>query len=145
MTALPRTMTDIAAALRHQLDESERKRDIDRHERESADARNAKLHAENIELRRQVDEARALLISSADDFVRVRRTSFLARAYYESRMLNAQLRLDIETHKRWHLEHGAEAGRLQETIAARDQEIGELTRALDLARAGERCDTTEVE
>lgn len=129
--AIPRTTTDIAAVLRRELDESEYKRGELQRQVEGADLRNAKLHAENVELQRQVDEVRGLLISSADDFVSQRRTSFLAKAYHESRMLNAQLRLDIEKHKRWHLEHGQEAGRLQSEIAAARDENGKLTRLLE--------------
>lgn len=45
---------------------------------------------------------------------------------------NAQL-------ERWLKESGAEATALQRIVAARDREIGELARALELARSGERC------
>lgn len=137
--ALPRTTTDVAA-LRRQLDEERRDR---QRERESADERNAKLHALTIEQQRQIEDLQRVLINHADDIIKERGVSFWAKAFDASRQRNAKLLLEIDRHKRWHLEDGREAERLQALVAERDQEIGELTRALDLARAGERCFTED--
>lgn len=134
---LPRTDLDIAAELTRQLDES--------------DARNAKLDSANGELQRQVEDLRRVLLGMAEDLSEqerpweLRGSQFWFASWANSNRIRGQLTIELEKHKQWHAEHGEEATRLQSQLAARDKEIGELTRGLHLARAGERCDSAEVD
>lgn len=122
MVALPRTDIDIVAALRVQLDE--------------ADARNAKLCRENVELQRQVDDLQRLLIGTAEDLVEEKRTtdrgdSFWSQVAHVANQRTAKVQLRLTTVERWLLEQGQEATRLQTALVAEREETAQVSRLLD--------------
>ena len=126
MVALPRTDIDIVAALRVQLDE--------------ADARNAKLCRENVELQRQVDDLQRLLIGTAEDLFEEKRTtdrgdSFWSQVAHVANQRTAKVQLRLTTVERWLLEHGQEATRLQTELTKAIEDDNRVTRLLDATQA----------
>lgn len=141
----PPSDLDIAAELRRQLDEAVAKNVKLQREVEQADQRNAQLAGVNDELQRQVEDMRRVLLGTAEDIANdgreeERGPAFWFASWTNGNRRNAELMLQQAKQAKWLLEHGQEAARLQTALDLARNEIGELTRALDLARAGERCD-----
>lgn len=135
--ALPVSDLDIAAELRRQLEESR--------------AKVAELEALLAEAKVAIDEGRAVLQVAAEQVAGIldadtrpdRWSRFWFAAWGNANRLHADAMMRIIKLEKWLRESGDEATRLQTALSTADEEIGALTRALDLARAGERC--TEVD
>lgn len=147
----PMSDLDVAAALRSQLDELTAKLDRVHREREKVDERNTQLLRAHTELNRQIDDLRRVLVGTAEDLAeehdpeKQRSRIFWQSAFQASNKTRAELMLRVTTLQRWLREQGEESTRLQTKLLVAENEIGELTRALDLARSGERCDSSEAD
>lgn len=136
---------DIIAELRRKCDESAAKRVHLEHEIALRDARIRMLEQDVIKgLRDDLDAIRQTLIGTAElaeaegEPADKRGAAWWRGAWREVTRHRSELILRMQQLERWHLEHGAEATRLQRDLDVARQEIGELTRQLDLARDGER-------
>lgn len=138
----PVIAVDVAAELRRQLDDASGKR-VELEARIAAqDARIKALEEQLAELRSALQVAADQLAPAAD--VRPDRWSrFWFAAWGNANRLHGDAMMRIIKLEKWLRESGEEATRLQTALSTADEEIGALTRALDLARAGERC--TEVD
>ena len=146
---LPVVDIDIITELRRQLDEAHGKRAELERTIAARDQRIREVEHTFGGLNEQIEELRTALLTEAEAAAESgeadeKPSRFWFSSWTNSNRRNAQLLLENVKLRRWLDESGREATKLQgERDAARDQ-IGRLTRQLELARAGERCDRREV-
>ncbi len=154
MTAVrgwPRSDLDLAAELRRHVDELTAKCIGLQREIAIRDDRVAAVEQQVREGNAEREVLRKTLLGEADladaqcESPDVRGASWWKGAWREVRRHNAELNLRIQKLERWLDESGREATGLQTERDTAREEIGQLTRQLELARAGERCDSREVD
>lgn len=147
----PRSDLDIAAELRRQLDELTAKnialaREVAiRDERVAAVERQVAEGNAEREVLRQTLLGEAALAEAQHEPPEKRGPGWWRAACGEATRHRAELMLRVHQLERWCREHGVEATRLQTELTAERDRTGLLTRQLELARMGERCDSREVD
>lgn len=137
---------DIAAELRRQLDDGAAKRVELEHKLAGRDQRIRELERVIAEGHEERKALRSTLLGEAElaeaqaEPHEKRGSAWWHAAWREVSRHRAELLLRVGQLERWTREGGLEATRLQTELTAARKEIGQLTRQLELARSGERCD-----